>query len=353
MEKINKNMLMSISFELSFNDLMNTCSTNKRIWKLCQDDELWKYRAINILGYEQEDLPVLEKGQWKEWYMKNNGYVYGWGNNFYKQLSSENVNNIKDIAFLHNGIKSIECSGDRTALIDTDDNLFINEKFIMSNVDQVVIGYTLVSILSQGSVYSMNSLGEIHKIQSKYKIQYVSNRFDNGIALINGNIYRVLLKEPYTLRKMNLGVKNVKYVKAVGLFFIFITEDNRLYFVVNNKKHLVSKNVKFATCILDKDVIYQLYWTDSNNVLYTTSINSRSTRINDYIDEILTKNESKIMNNVIKVNGNHTSLLILTTDHILHKSDGKFSDLESYYTIDDNVKDMCCGDKHYLVLRLE
>ena len=167
MENIDKYSLFAVANKLNVYELSTLCQTSKKFSELCENDDYWRYRAITLLGYDNNEL--VEDKVDKQWYMDHAGFLYSkyllTGHDFKPKLILKNI-------------KSIFYSKSINAVIDGDDNLFFLEKnqqkFIIDNVR--LYGTNWVKIFNLGKEI-------LDKSRTKDSISQQYKRLKSSITL--------------------------------------------------------------------------------------------------------------------------------------------------------------------------
>ena len=184
LDLISKDVLFKIALELPIYDLLNLCQTNKKFYtKLCRNPDFWKTRAINILGYDINNIPDKVDQQW---YLDHCGTVYGMGDNQNNQICLKKKY-IDELEPIYVDIKFIYVGFDTSMFINGNGDLFICyeglERFIMKNVKQVVYWSRneIIILDKEGKLFVIdknqleNKKIKIKSMNNKVKFNFISS----------------------------------------------------------------------------------------------------------------------------------------------------------------------------------
>ena len=359
--------LFKIAEELPIYDVLNLCKTNKRISKICKNELFWKKRAMNVLGYDINDLPDKVN---KKWYIDHAGVAY----------HSLNGNDFEEIG---NNVKKIFCVNNVLAFIDIDDNAFVYHhgkyQFVMDNVKQISqsTNNNKVLILNKDGILYQVTLNNIWKRRHWFKPS-LKNRdkinfdfIEQEYFLSNGELYKMAFTYGTINKYINpLGNIPIKYVKSdENGFFIYISKNDdlpkgstSLYFAYDPNNHLlVANDVKYGSITSDANTIH-IFWIDKKNNLYMTFYNYRTKGGNKSkksfktIDEQLKKNNILVMKNILKICFSTGSTYILTKDHDVWVNKTPlsldFSNIDNYEFVGGNVEDIESSKNNVMLLVL-
>lgn len=341
LDNLANNPLFVIANNLPLIDLLDLCQTSKRFSDFCQNNNYWKYRAVNTLGYNINDLPNTIN---RQWFMFGSLYIKHEGN----------------ISYVGNKIRYATDHNDNVFLIDDKYNLLHGwhnnwniiardiDKISVFNVSDVDHNPLLLMRNRNGKLYSLaitehNYITTL--IETNSEVEYITGRN----FIVNGDVYHyvddktiqpvVLPKDVGKIRFMNV------YRDKLGEVILYITKNNDLYVSVELVGFIskIANNVKYASIMANdprSNLIRDnnIFWIDHQNNFYTRGLLGH----NKY--NLLETHH--ITNNITSFSVFGQKVLILTRDHILYENENESKHVKHYAPIAYKVLNVYTGDKY-------
>ena len=353
-------LLIKIAIELPINDLLNLCETNRKNWnKICQNEIFWKNRAIQVLGFNTNEIPNKVD---KKWYLEHAGVTY--------HKVGEN-----DFEFVATNVKKIYCDEYITGLIDVNDNAFVydgddyvflmkkaKEMTTLSNNETIILDTRGKTIYISGD--GIDKVGKMVPLISKNKIEHIQGNYilANGLlytygAVINDEDDKMFYEGYMEIYKIDMN--KIKYFKVYEHdYFIYITKNNDLYIAFDKDEHLlVANNVKYANVThhgQKSNKLFYVFWIDHKDNLYLTFCDYRDIGKLKKMDKQFKNNYYFVVNNILKITITDKETYILTKNRDLYVNEkDNYIRLDNYEHVAENVKDVESSGNDVMILVIE